>query len=296
MLSPPSPPARLVELPVADQLVIRENSAEAVFLNIAPEVKYDRAIVSYNGDAAKLEQIDIRTGSLQKVGAWRSLVTGTSQGRSIADIRLPLVATRLDVRIRLNSATDRPRLLTIALGLPPAQTKSSDQAKAMTIPSETWKSDWKTAHGIGSAAAVIAFWRTALGMDEMPATLSSFLASAKVSQTSDSVSSLALAGGQFRGVLSYGSYFLGMHDLELWVGASLPVICKIGQSYEVVVGFDAKGNPQVLNRGTIAGVDRKTFYNGWATSGFAVVLIHPNPLGTPESTGPERWLNKEHDG
>jgi hypothetical protein len=112
----------------------------------------------------------------------------------------------------------------------------------------------------------------------------------------DSISSLALAAGQFRGVLSYGSFFLGMSDLELWIGASLPVICRVGQDFAVVVGFDARGNPQTLLGGKLRVMDRKTFTEKWATSGYAVVLIHPNPLGTPESTGPNRWLNKEHDG
>jgi len=296
-LSPPDPGARLVELPIAERLRILDKNAEAEFLNVAPEVRFDHAIVSYNGNASNLEQIEVRTGSLQKVGKWSPLVKNGPHGKAISDIQLAQSATRLDLRIRLKSSTEHPRMLAVAFGLPKAAPqKASRVLKATTIPSDTWRSNWGPPDSLGTAAAVIAFWRTALGMDDMPATLPSFISTVKVSPASDSISSLALAAGQFRGVLSYGSFFLGMGDLELWIGASLPVICRVGQEFAVVVGFDARGNPQTLLGGKLRVMDRKTFTEKWATSGYAVVLIHPNPLGTPESTRPDRWLNKEHDG
>jgi hypothetical protein len=295
---------RLIELPLSDRVIIRNSVGTAEFDNISEGIAFRRAIVSFNGSAQNLAQIEYRGGSFRSVGPWKALTQTLAMGSTVSDLTFRDPITRLDLRITLKGTQkfplDHPRLLTIAISGPaptPTKPKKSHEAWGTTIDPKQWRSGpGYPETPIGKVGTAIAFWGRAMGRTDLPKTYDEFRKDLPIATNASTIGSVAVSAGRFTGLLAYGTYFTGLSDLEAWIEGSVPILCQVGTKLTLVVGFDAKGNPQVAQADKFSVVPRAKFDADWKSSGNAVLLIHPNPLGTPDQTGPARWVNKEHDG
>ena len=251
----------LVELPFTQHARSAAGGTEVLLENVAPMVKFDRAMVSMAG-AEGVPTIWVRYGSMSKVGPWQKLPYRlTTQTLAISK-----VATRLDIRFRLSQEAGLPKLAAVSL---------ADSTRL-------GRSEVAGFGGDASAATgVVAFWNRVLGRSASSSTASG---------------DLVAVGGASTGLIAYATYFVGLSDLELWAAAKVPVICPLANGTVTVVGFDAKGNVLVTAAKGTKTLPRAAFEARWRAVAYPAVLIHPNPLGTPEAEGPPRWLNKEHDG
>jgi hypothetical protein len=295
---------RLIELPLADHLIVRGSEGTAEFANVSEGAPIGRALVSFNGTAQNLVQLEFRAGSLRSVGPWKALLQGPAASRSVQDLTFASPITRLDVRVTLKGTEkfplDHPRFFTVAIAGPspmPSASKNAHEAWGHTIDPGQWgvNPGYPETH-LGKVGATVAFWGKAMGRSDLPTTYDAFTNDLCISASASTIGSVAASAGRFMGLLAYGTYFLDLSDLEAWIEGSVPVLCQVGTKLVLVVGFDAKGNPQIAQAEKLKVVPRANFEAEWKLSGNAVLLIHPNPLGTPDQTGPTRWVNKEHDG
>lgn len=104
--------------------------------------------------------------------------------------------------------------------------------------------------------------------------------------------------------VAYVSRFSGIHDLEKWILAGLPVACSVDYTLlqgktgpksghlVVLIGFTKEGDPVFNDPGWSKEVrqtyKRHDFEEAWASSNRTVYLVYPEGAKLPE--GPGAWL------